>query len=37
MGLLAELLTAAAYPEAQVEGERDRLAERIIIARSHPL
>ncbi|WP_346619920.1 pitrilysin family protein [Blastococcus montanus] len=34
--LLAELLTEAAYPARQVDGERDRLAERIAIARSQP-
>ena len=32
----AELLTGAAYPADPVEGERDRLAERIVIARSQP-
>ena len=34
--LLAELLTDAAYPADPVEGERDRLVERIVIARSQP-
>jgi predicted Zn-dependent peptidase len=36
LGLLAELLTGAAYPVDPVEGERDRLVERIEIARSQP-
>ncbi|MCW2580985.1 MAG: putative Zn-dependent peptidase, partial [Blastococcus sp.] len=36
MGLLAELLTGATYPDDGVEGERDRVAERIAIARSQP-
>jgi zinc protease len=36
LGMLAELLTGAAYPAGPVEGERDRLAERIVIARSQP-
>jgi zinc protease len=36
LGLLAELLTGASYPAGQVDGERDRLAERIAIARSQP-
>jgi predicted Zn-dependent peptidase len=36
LGLLAELLTDATYPDDQVEGERDRVAERIAIARSQP-
>ena len=36
LGLLAELLTSAAYPADPVEGERDRLVERIVIARSQP-
>jgi predicted Zn-dependent peptidase len=34
--VLAELLTDAAYPADRVEGERDRVAERIAIARSQP-
>jgi zinc protease len=34
--LLAELLTDAAYPADRVEAERDRVAERIAIARSQP-
>src|SRR5690242_9312178 len=36
LGLLGELLTDATYPDDQVEGERDRVAERIAIARSQP-
>jgi zinc protease len=36
LGLLAELLTDATYPDGPVEGERDRVAERIAIARSQP-
>ena len=36
LGVLAELLTAATYPDDRVEGERDRVAERIAIARSQP-
>ena len=36
LGLLAELLTDATYPDDKVEGERDRVAERIAIARSQP-
>jgi zinc protease len=36
LGLLAELLTGATYPDDRVEGERDRVAERIAIARSQP-
>ena len=36
LGMLAELLTGAAYPADPVEGERDRLVERIVIARSQP-
>ncbi|MDP5182728.1 pitrilysin family protein [Blastococcus sp. BMG 814] len=34
--LLAELLTGAGYPAGRVDGERDRLAERIAIARTQP-
>ncbi|RBY96496.1 insulinase family protein [Blastococcus sp. TF02-8] len=34
--VVAELLTGAGYPADQVDGERDRLAERIAIARSQP-
>ncbi|WP_081788523.1 M16 family metallopeptidase [Candidatus Blastococcus massiliensis] len=36
LDVLAELLTSATYPADGVEGERDRLAERITIARSQP-
>jgi predicted Zn-dependent peptidase len=36
LDVLAELLVDAAYPADQVEGERDRVAERIAIARSQP-
>lgn len=36
LGVLAELLTSATYPADGVEGERDRLAERITIALSQP-
>jgi predicted Zn-dependent peptidase len=36
LGLLAEVLTAAAYPAREVAGERDRLVERLSIARSQP-
>ncbi len=36
LGVLAELLTTATYPADGVVGERDRLAERITIARSQP-
>ncbi len=36
LGVLAELLTSATYPADGVEGERDRLAERITIAWSQP-
>ena len=36
LDVLAELLTAATYPNAQVEAERARVAERIAIARSQP-
>ena len=36
LGLLAELLTDATYPDDRVEGERGRVAERIAIARSQP-
>jgi zinc protease len=36
LGVLAELLTTATYPDDRVEGERDRVAERIAIARSQP-
>ena len=36
LSLLAELLTDATYPDDGVVGERDRVAERIAIARSQP-
>ncbi|MGZ4547909.1 MAG: M16 family metallopeptidase [Blastococcus sp.] len=36
LGVLAELLTTASYPADRVEGERERVAERIAIARSQP-
>ncbi|UOY01303.1 M16 family metallopeptidase [Blastococcus sp. PRF04-17] len=36
LGVVAELLTAATYPDDKVVGERDRVAERISIARSQP-
>jgi zinc protease len=36
LGLVAELLTSATYPDDQVEGERDRVVERVTIARSQP-
>ncbi|MET0763252.1 MAG: insulinase family protein, partial [Blastococcus sp.] len=36
LGVLAELLADATYPDDSVEGERDRVAERIAIARSQP-
>jgi zinc protease len=36
LDLLGELLTDAAYPDDAVVGERDRVAERIAIARSQP-
>jgi zinc protease len=34
--LMAELLTEATYPDDEVVGERDRVAERVSIARSQP-
>jgi zinc protease len=34
--LLAELLTEPTYPDDPVEGERDRVVERVTIARSQP-
>ncbi|MDQ2959018.1 MAG: insulinase family protein, partial [Actinomycetota bacterium] len=34
LGLFAEVLTEASYPNAEVTGERERLLERIIMARS---
>jgi zinc protease len=36
LGMLAEILAGATYPDDQVEGERARVAERIAIARSQP-
>ncbi|MFL6073357.1 MAG: M16 family metallopeptidase [Mycobacteriales bacterium] len=36
LGLLAEVLTTASYPKSEVDGEKDRLVERIQIARSQP-
>jgi predicted Zn-dependent peptidase len=36
LGVLGELLTGATYPDDPVEGERDRVAERIGIALSQP-
>ena len=36
LGVLAELLTTANYPAERVEGERERVAEQIGIARSQP-
>jgi zinc protease len=36
LGVLNELLTGATYPPDRVEGERDRVAERVTIARSQP-
>jgi predicted Zn-dependent peptidase len=36
LGVLGELLTGATYPDDAVVGERDRVAERIAIARSQP-
>ena len=36
LDLLAELLTAATYPDDPVEGERERVVERVTIARSQP-
>jgi zinc protease len=36
LGVVAELLADATYPDDRVEGERDRVAERIAIARSQP-
>ena len=36
LAVLAELLTSASYPADRVEGERERVAERIGIARSQP-
>ena len=36
LGLLAEVVTTATYPSREVTGERNRLAERLSIARSQP-
>jgi len=36
LDVLADLLTAAAYPEVEFSRERERLAERIMVARSQP-
>jgi zinc protease len=36
LDVLGELLTSATYPDDPVEGERNRVAERIAIARSQP-
>ena len=36
LDLLAELLTEATYPDDPVEGERERVLERVTIARSQP-
>ncbi|HEX3814951.1 MAG TPA: pitrilysin family protein [Mycobacteriales bacterium] len=36
LGLLAEILTGASYPSTEVGVERDRLAQRLSIARSQP-
>jgi zinc protease len=36
LDLVAELLTTATYPDDQVVGERDRVVERVTIARSQP-
>jgi zinc protease len=36
LDLVAELLTSATYPDDAVEGERDRVVERVTIARSQP-
>lgn len=36
LGVLGEVLTGATYPDAEVLRERDRLAERISVARSQP-
>lgn len=36
LDVLAEVLTEAAYPARPVDGERERVAERIAIARSQP-
>jgi zinc protease len=36
LGVLAELLTAPTYPAGQVDAERSRVGERLLIARSQP-
>jgi predicted Zn-dependent peptidase len=36
LGMLAQVLTGATYPEREVATERDRLADRIQVARSQP-
>jgi predicted Zn-dependent peptidase len=36
LGLLAEVLTGAAYPKRDVDGERDRLVQELAIHRSSP-
>jgi zinc protease len=36
LALLAEVLTTAAYRVAEVEGERERLVQKLVIARSQP-
>nr|WP_186814213.1 pitrilysin family protein [Pseudonocardia asaccharolytica] len=36
LGVLADVLTGAAYPDAELARERDRLVERIIVARAQP-
>src|SRR5690606_21675515 len=36
LGMLAHVLTGATYPEAEVVAERERLADRIRVARTQP-
>lgn len=36
LGLLADVLTAAAYPADEVDGETERLSQELLIARSQP-
>jgi len=36
LGVLGEVLTGAVYPGDQVDGERDRLVQRLAVARSQP-
>ena len=36
LGVLADVLTAASHPDAEVARERDRLVERIMMARAQP-